>query len=112
MRFALFREVPKRQRKKKKKTGAAGRKGSDGSGDEESGSSEDEEEEAPAERMTTPAAATSRSATVVASKGPVPAPDAIWGAESQDVQMAVDDEPISTGTTLGSSANVRPERYG
>lgn len=84
MRFALFREVPKRQRRKKQKlnSGAAVRKGSDGSDD---GDSEDSDAPAPVERMTSPVAPTSV---------PVPLPeDPIWGDESQDVPMSVDDQP-------------------
>jgi DNA replication licensing factor MCM3 len=57
MRFALFREVSKRQRRKKRKlnSGTAVRKGSEGSdneGDEDE--SDEEQEPAPTERMTNP----------------------------------------------------------
>ncbi|KIK71425.1 hypothetical protein GYMLUDRAFT_235744 [Collybiopsis luxurians FD-317 M1] len=90
MRFALFKEVPKRQRRKKRKlnTGSAARKGSE-SGDEEEESDEEEEEEQAPQRMGTPAA-------------PAPAPaarrapeDPIWGDQSQDVDMA-DDAPAGS----------------
>lgn len=104
MRFALFREVPKRQRRKKRKlnNGAAVRKGSDGSDDGDSDDSDDEP--APAERMTSPIATTSRSTAA-----PVPPPeDPIWGDESQDVIMNVDDQP-ATGPAHDS--NVQPDRF-
>lgn len=104
MRFALFREVPKRQRRKKRKlnNGVAVRKGSDGSDD---GDSEDSEDEAAsAERMNSPVAPTSRSTA-----GPVPPPeDPIWGDESQDVPMTMDDQPVTTSV---KNSNVRPDRF-
>ncbi|KAE9401976.1 ATP dependent DNA helicase [Gymnopus androsaceus JB14] len=73
MRFALFKEVPKRQRRKKRKLNhgaAAARKGSE-SGDEDEEESEEEEEDPP-QRMSPQ--------------------DPIWGDQSQDVDMA-DDAP-------------------
>jgi len=84
MRFALFREVPKRQRRKKRKlnNGAAVRKGSDGSDDGESDDSDDEP--VAAERMTSPVATTATS---------VPP-----GDDSQDVTMTVDDQPATAPT--------------
>lgn len=88
MRFALFREVPKRQHRKKRKlnSGAAVRKGSDDSDDGDSEDSEDEQAPASAERMASPPAPAV----------PVPPPeDPIWGDESQDVPMIVDEQPVS-----------------
>jgi len=103
MRFALFREVPKRQRRKKRKlnNGIAVRKGSDGSDDDDS---EESEDEAPsAERITSPVAPTSRSTAA-----PVPPPeDPIWGDESQDIPMTVDDQPV---TTSAKNSHVRSDR--
>lgn len=102
MRFALFREVPKRQRRKKRKlnNGAAVRKGSDGSDGDDGESDESDNEPTPAERMTSPVAATA---------GPVPPPeDSMWGDGSQDVTMTEVDQP-ATATT--NDSNVRPERY-
>lgn len=111
MRFALFREVPKRQHRKKRKlnNGAALRKGSDGSGDEDdSDGSEDEQEpaSASAERMVSPRAPVSRS-----SAGPAKLPeDPIWGDESQDVQMSTEPPATVASTSAGAGA-IRPERY-
>jgi DNA replication licensing factor MCM3 len=86
MRFALFKEVPERQRRKKRKlnSGAAVRKGSEGSdneGDEDE--SDEEQEPAPTERMTTPTTAISAPAAQLPQ-------DPIWGDDSQDVSMIVD----------------------
>ncbi|KAF5375181.1 hypothetical protein D9758_000036 [Tetrapyrgos nigripes] len=91
MRFALFKEVPKRQRRKKRKlnTGGAMRRGSvdgdsddddDGSGDE--GDASGDEDEVP-ERMSMPPAAAPAAGAATQ--------DPIWGAESQDVDMAADE---------------------
>ena len=105
MRFALFREVPKRQHRKKRKlnSGAALRKGSDGSGgDDESDESEGEQDpaSAPAERMASPRAPPSSSKA-----GPAQLPeDPIWGDESQDVQMTTE-PPASAG-----DGTIPPER--
>ncbi|KAJ3718462.1 ATP dependent DNA helicase [Lentinula raphanica] len=83
MRFALFKEVPKRQRRKKRKLnhGGAARKGSE-SGDEEEEDSdeEDEENEAPQRMSVPPAAAPAR-------RQPE---DPIWGDQSQDIDMPQD----------------------
>jgi len=81
MRFALFQEVPRRQRRKKRKLndGAAARKG-EGAGvegsDEESESSEDETNQSP-ERMPMPAGKVQKQ----------PAQDPSRGDESQDIRM-------------------------
>jgi DNA replication licensing factor MCM3 len=103
MRFALFREVPKRQRRKKRKlnSGAAVRKGSDGSDDDESDGSDDEP--APAERMSSPVATTAT---------PVPPPeDSMLGDESQDVRMTVDDQPATAPSAPTNNSNVLSDRY-
>jgi len=111
MRFALFREVPKRQHRKKRKlnSGAALRKGSDGSGDEvESDGSEDEQEltSTSAERMVSPRAPASRSST-----GPArPPKDPIWGDESQDVQMSAE-PPATLASTSAGDGTIQPGRY-
>jgi len=100
MRFALFREVPKRQRRKKRKlnSGAAVRKGSDGSDDD--GESDDSDDEpAPVERMTSPVAA------------PVhPPEDAMLEDESQDVTMSVDDQPATAPSGPTNNSNIRGDR--
>lgn len=99
MRFALFREVPKRQRWKKRKlnSGAAVRK--DGSDDD--GESDDSDEEpAPVERMTSPVAT------------PVYAPeDPMLEDESQDVTMSVDDQPATAPSGPTNNSNIRADRY-
>lgn len=110
MRFALFKEVPKRQRRKKRKlvNGVAARKGeedAEGSSEEESddGESGDEVEE---RRMSTPLA---------------PAPprnqsqDPIWGEDSQDAQMDVEPQPapVAPAASVGSTSDgkIRPDRF-
>ncbi|KAF5384042.1 hypothetical protein D9757_006986 [Collybiopsis confluens] len=91
IRFALFKEVPKRQRRKKRKLnhGGAARKGSESGDDdeEESDGEEDEDEEAP-QRMDAPASAPAPAA-------PRPPEDPIWGDQSQDVDM-VDGAPADS----------------
>jgi DNA replication licensing factor MCM3 len=80
------------------------RKGSDSSDDGDSDSSEDEQEPASAERMTSPTLPKSRSTAA-----PAPPPeDPIWGDESQDVTMTMDDQPA---TGLAHNSNVRPDRF-
>jgi DNA replication licensing factor MCM3 len=103
MRFALFREVPKRQRRKKRKlnSGAAVRKGSDESdGEEEEEASDEEQVPAPAERMTTPG----RTARAPVQQDP------IWGDESQDISMAVDDEPATGIAGPVADGTIHPQR--
>ncbi|PPQ62751.1 hypothetical protein CVT24_000445 [Panaeolus cyanescens] len=107
MRFALFKEVPKRQRRKKRKlnNGAAVRKGSDASEGEESDES-DEEEAAPAERMSSPA---------VPAKSPAsadPIHDPVWGEQSQDVNMSVEETnvPAASASATVGNGNVRADR--
>jgi DNA replication licensing factor MCM3 len=90
MRFALFKEVPKRQRRKKRKhaNGVAPRKGEDteGSSEEESddGESGDDIQE---QRMITPPAA--RVPHISQTQDP------IWGEDSQDVQMDIESHPVA-----------------
>jgi len=109
MRFALFREVPKRQRRKKRKlnNGAAVRKGSDADGSDDGETDDSEDEQEPAERLTSPTASRSRSSAPPAAQPPE---DPIWGDDSQDVQMAVD-QPVPTAVP-GSTGDgkVRPDR--
>ena len=105
MRFALFREVPKRQRRKKRKlnNGAAVRKGSDGSDVDDGESDDSDDEPAPAERMTSPVATTT---------APVPpSEDPMWGDESQDVAMTVDDQPATAPSGPTNNSNIRPDRF-
>lgn len=86
MRFALFKEVPKRQRRKKRKLNhgnAAERKGSESGDDDES--EEEEEDEGPPQRMGLP-----RNGQQVRAAAREPE-DPIWGDQSQDVDMAAAD---------------------
>ncbi len=104
MRFALFKEVPKRQKKvkpHKTKNGDAARKGSadpEGSGEESGVEEEDasgEEDPAPG-RMSVPPAMTGTTAVE----------DPIWGDSSQDVTM-------TDATAPGPSADeeISEQRY-
>jgi DNA replication licensing factor MCM3 len=105
MRFALFREVPKRQRRKKRKlnNGASVRKGSDGSDGDDDESDESGDEPAPVERMTSPVATTA---------APVPIPeDSMLGDESQDVTMSVDEQPATVPSGTTNNSNVQADRY-
>lgn len=103
MRFALFREVPKRQRRKKRKlnSGAAVRKGSDESDNEDEDEESDEEQEpAPVQRMGTPGRTTGV---------PTVPQDPIWGDDSQDISMAVD-EPAPVIAVPSADGTIHPER--
>ncbi|EAU93216.1 ATP dependent DNA helicase [Coprinopsis cinerea okayama7 len=95
MRFALFRQVPKRQRRKKRKLNHGGvRKRTDGdaegSSDEGESESEDENENVD-QRMSMPPAASGAGAA----KSPPPQ-DPIWGDETQDVTMHEEESQQST----------------
>lgn len=98
MRFALFREVPKRQRRKKRKlnNGAAVRKGSDGSDGDDGESDDSDDEPTPAKRMTSPVATTT---------APEPPEDPMRGDESQDVTMTVDDQPAKAPSGLANGSD-------
>lgn len=102
LRFALFKEVPKRQRRKKRKLndGNAVRKG-EGSGSDESESGESgDEADQPNERMSMPPQAPRNPETQ----------DPIWGEDSQDVQMS--DAPLQAPPPAAGSNDGRilPER--
>lgn len=103
MRFALFKEVPKRQRRKKRKlnNGAAVRKGvDDGEGsDEESGGEETGDDEPAPERMSMPPASPKTTGTTATQ-------DPVWGDESQDVTMVA-----SSSGSAAASGRMNPERY-
>lgn len=102
MRFALFKEVPKRQRRKKRKlnNGAAVRKGvDDGEGsDEESGGEETGDDEPAPERMSMPPASPKTTGTTAVQ-------DPVWGDESQDVTMVA-----SSSGSAAASEKMNPER--
>ncbi|KAK2462004.1 hypothetical protein APHAL10511_006467 [Amanita phalloides] len=101
LRFALFREVQKRQRRKKRKLndGHAVRRG-EGSGSDESESEESGNEEQQNGRMSMPPQVVRNAESH----------DPIWGEDSQDVQMsdaAPQAQPPAAGTDGGE---IRPER--
>lgn len=104
MRFALFKEVPKRQRRKKRKLndGGAARKGGDREGSDEDTDGSDEEIDPPMERMTAPP------------PDPKSAPrdqspqDPVWGDENRDIQMKASQAPTAAGP--GDDGKIRPER--
>jgi DNA replication licensing factor MCM3 len=83
LRFALYKEVLKRQRRKKRKLAAGGAAGQDGE-EEESEEEESDEEEPQAQRMPMPAQRDK-------AKGVPGADDArddpVWGDRAQDVDM-------------------------
>ncbi|KAF7978891.1 hypothetical protein HWV62_44395 [Athelia sp. TMB] len=85
MRFALYKEVLKRQKKKKRKLpNGVGQQPAAGDTDDELDEDEDEEEEAAAERMQVPPAK------------PKPSQDPVWEDDSQDVQMDLDQPAAAT----------------
>ena len=87
MRFALYKEVLKRQRRKKRKlNGAASTRDEEEGSDEETGDEEDEEDVEEPERMQAPAPPKAKNL-------PEHSQDPIWGEESQDVQMDVQQPP-------------------
>jgi DNA replication licensing factor MCM3 len=108
MRFALFKEVPKRQRRKKRKLndGGAARKGEDADGSEDDSDGSGDEMDTPVERMTMPPVA-----PVAAQKRAPPrseaALDPIWGDESQDVQMEPEQPPAVSGPS--GNENMQPD---
>jgi len=107
MRFALFRQVPKRQRRKKRKLNTGGvRKKSDdveGSDEDEETDSEDEEEAA-AERMNVPPASRDSPQRQAGE-------DPIWGndTQTQDVTMVEDESQVSAAPTM-QDGKPTPER--
>ena len=117
LRYALFKDVVKRQRRKKRKLnngGAAARRDEDG---EEEGSDEDDEnsdeEEVPPERMAAPVPAavkTAKATTDGAARGI--SQDPIWGAadaQSEDAQMDLD--PTAATAASDDRSGISPERY-
>ncbi|KAG6919593.1 MCM DNA helicase complex subunit [Tephrocybe rancida] len=101
MRFALFKEVPKRQRRKKRKLndGGAARRGEDREGSEEASEESDEDLDAPIERMTIPPP------NAPSPPRNQPVQDPVWGDESQDVQM-----DTSQVAAPADDGKIRPER--
>lgn len=109
MRFALFREVPKRQRRKKRKlnNGPAAQKGSDDAegSDEESDISGDEHEAPAVERLNVGSAVEAPSVPAAQRSE-----DPIWGDDSQDVNMDVDLQQTLVQLAPPDSMQPRPER--
>ncbi|KAL0572572.1 MCM DNA helicase complex subunit [Marasmius crinis-equi] len=103
MRFALFKEVPKRQRRKKRKlnTGGASRNANGEETDDGSDEESDEEENTPT-RMPDPNVANRQSSAAPEVRDPV------WGDSTQDVDMA----PPAAAGPAGPAADgtIRPER--
>ncbi|KAI0281622.1 ATP dependent DNA helicase [Russula aff. rugulosa BPL654] len=128
LRYALFKDVVKRQRRKKRKLNHGGASGRRGDGDEEEGSDEEddenseeeEEEEVPPERMTAPAAAVKKAAAAMPGRARGISQDPIWGAaansaetQSEDVQMQMDLDPSTTTvpiTAPDDRSGIRPDR--
>ncbi|KAL0950726.1 hypothetical protein HGRIS_007502 [Hohenbuehelia grisea] len=116
MRFALFKEVPKRQRRKRRKlndgrrVGKGRTDGSETEGTDEEEDEEDEDEEAQTDgalslRMSmppSPAKGKGKSRTPEAR-----AQDPIWGDESQDVEMEAGDAASAAPATMGG---IKPDR--
>lgn len=106
MRFALFRQVPKRQRRKKRKLNSGGvrkRDGDDAEGSSDEESDSDDDNDAAAERM-------SVAPVPAAAAAPAPPQDPIWGDDSQDVTMQEDSQQTApSGPTEGGQN--KPERY-
>ncbi|KAG6817636.1 hypothetical protein H0H87_006264 [Tephrocybe sp. NHM501043] len=103
MRFALFKEVPKRQRRKKRKLndGGVARKGEDREASEEGSDDSDDDMDTPVERMSIPplnAPSPPRNQTIQ---------DPVWGDESQDVQM---DTSQASAVPAPADGKIRPER--
>lgn len=103
MRFALYKEVLKRQRKKKRKLNSGAARGAgagddEGTDDETEGEEEDEEDVEVPERMSVPPA----------KNVPKASQDPIWGDDSQDVQMDLDQPAPPAGRTGDGGLN--PQR--
>jgi len=128
LRYALFKDVVKRQRRKKRKLnhgGASARRddGEEGSDDEDDENSE--EEEVPPERMMAPAPAAAvvkkaaaKEATTGTGRGI--SQDPIWGAATsaetqseEDVQTQMDLDSTTAAATTASDdrTGIRPDRY-
>ncbi|KAI0932618.1 MCM DNA helicase complex subunit, variant 2 [Taiwanofungus camphoratus] len=102
LRFALFKEVPKRQRRTKRKlNNGVAKQSKEGEGSDESGDEEDEEEPQSPARMEMP----------IQDKGKTVADnqqnqDPARGEDSQDIRM---NEQVLAGPT--GDGGIRPERY-
>lgn len=119
LRYALFKDVVKRQRRKKRKLnhgGASARREDDGEEASDDEDDENSEEEVPPERMTTPVPAATAVKKTAAKETRGISQDPIWGAvasaevQSGDVQMQMDLDPTAI-TAPDDRSGVRPDRY-
>jgi len=110
MRFALFKEVPRRQRRKKRKLndGGAARKGEDVDGSNDDSDGSEDELDTQVERMSMPPAGAAAQARSPRRKQVVA--DPIWGDESQDIQMGVEQAPPAVAGP-SDDGKIRPERF-
>ncbi|KAJ7462807.1 MCM2/3/5 family-domain-containing protein [Mycena galericulata] len=110
MRFALFKEVPKRERRKKRKLNTGGASRDDG----ESEGEDSDDEPAPPARMSMPPQAKAKGSP---SPEPEPAPaaaaatqDPIWGEDSQDVTMDIDEPPAAGAGSAAEDGGIQTQR--
>jgi DNA replication licensing factor MCM3 len=110
MRFALFKEVPRRQRRKKRKLndGGAARKGENAEGSDDDSDGSGDELITPVDRMSMPPAAGAAEARSPP-RNQV-AQDPIWGDESQDMQIEVEQPPPAVAGPT-DDGKIRPERF-
>lgn len=125
LRYALFKDVVKRQRRKKRKLnngGASARRGDgeEGSDDDDEDENSEEEEEAPPERMTAPVPAVKKTAAKEPGRARGISQDPIWGAaassadaetQNEDVQMDLDPSTTTPITAPDDRSGTRPDRY-
>lgn len=100
LRFALFKEVVKREKRKKRKlnTGVAAVAGDgDSEGEDEDAEGSEEEEEAPPQRMADKS-----------KQAPAPQPP-VAGSPTQDTEMTEGDTTVVAGST--EDGGIRKERY-
>ncbi|KAI0067929.1 ATP dependent DNA helicase [Artomyces pyxidatus] len=111
LRFALYKEVLKRQRKNKKRKlndKRERRKGGHGEeeSDEEEGEGEESDEEEPAPERMTAAPVPAKAKSVEPQRQPTQ--DPIWGVDSQTQDDGMDVDP--PGPTDNGNGGIRPER--
>lgn len=110
MRFALFKEVPKRERRKKRKLNTGGASREDG---ETEGEDSDDEPATPA-RMSMPPQAKDKGTPTPEPEPVIPhaaaTQDPIWGDESQDLTMDVD-VPAAAAGEAAEDGKIQPQRF-
>jgi DNA replication licensing factor MCM3 len=109
MRFALFKEVLKRQRRKKRKlnNGAAAggkREGGEQGSDDETDGEDTGDEQDPPERMSMPPKVLVKA---IPKRQPSQVPS--WAGEGLDLQIDEDQLPAAAGPT--EDGKIRPERW-